>query len=36
MILTSDQDFESVFDMNPNICFTLADLGGLYVSLLII
>jgi len=33
MTLTSKYDCEAVFHMNPNICFTLADPGGLYVSL---
>lgn len=33
MTSTSKYDFDSVFNMNPNICFTLTDLGGLYVRL---
>lgn len=33
MTLTSKYDFESVFNMNPNIYFRLEDPGGLYVSL---
>lgn len=33
MTLPSKYDFESVFNMNANVCLTLTDLGGLYVSL---
>lgn len=33
MTLTSKYDCESVFNVNTDVCFTLADPGGLFVSL---